>query len=230
MYKHIILSICAALLWLPAFSQQDECYEMTQPGTSVRYAAHYKGKLRQYVEKTLVDVKSEAGNTEVTFLWKALNKKGKPSKSASLMGWGDGIQTTVSIKEGAYYLTFDLCMGTTMKDRSGYLLKIPQNLQVGDVLEGGTLKSTFKFMGTTMHNEITFKDFKVVEEVDLNTEAGTIHCMKIEGNVVGKFQDEDVNEKQTIYLAKGIGIVRQEALNYLSSNVSYIVEVSQISR
>lgn len=228
MLKQIILSFLISIC-LPVFSQTNEPYELIAKGKSIRYACYYADKLRQHVEKTVTNNNQGNGKIEVTHLWMILNKKGKPSKSAKLMGWGDGLQTSVELTDGSYYLTFDLCFGASMGNRSGWLLKIPKTLKVGDVIEGGTLKSSNKFMGSTINNEITFNNFKVVEELDLQTGAGKIHCLKIVGNITGRYQRSDVNETQTIYLAPGIGIVRQESDNYLGMNVSYVVEVSQIN-
>lgn len=223
MYKKIFSLLCFVALSLSIFAQQDDCYEMTKLGASVRYGNYSGRSLMGYIERTVIDVREENGKKIVSYDWKMLNKKGKPSKAARLTGM-DQWQTSVKFENGSYYLTFDFSYGGSLGKHSGYLLKIPQTLQVGDELEGGTLNHTSKYTGITFENECTFENWKVVEEVDLNTAAGSIHCMKIQGHVSGKYQGHKLDYIGTIYLAKNIGIVCQETPIY-----SMKVEASQIN-
>lgn len=226
--KKLSVFLAAAFLCMPSFAQEENGYVQSKKDSRARYGIYYSDKLRGYVERNVTDVKEEGNKLEVTHLYTVLNKKGKPSKMAALGGFGDGLQTAITVEDGAYYLTFDCMMGTTGEDRSGYLLKLPKTLKVGDEVEGGTLKSTTKFLGSTAKNEITFKDFKVTEETDLNTPAGTFHCLKLTGTVTGRYVRDNVNEIQTLYLAPGIGIVRQESLNYMGSKVSFVLELTEV--
>lgn len=216
------------LFCVAMFSQGSEGYIQQRKGSRVRYAVIYANKLRGHVERTVTDVSDDGGKHKVTHLYTMLNKKGKPSKSAALMGAGDGMQTSVTVEDGAYYLTLDLMYGSMGNDnRSGYLLKMPKTLKVGDELEGGTLKASMKFMGSTINNEVTFKNFKVTEETTLQTKAGDIKCLKITGRITGRVSRQNVDEEQTLYVAPGIGIVRQEAMNYMGSKTPYLSEVTE---
>lgn len=225
--KRIGLLLFAIMVCMIMFAQNDSGYLQTKKGSRVRYAIYYADKLRGHVERTVTNVTEDGDKQEVKHLYTVLNKKGKPSKAANMMGYGDGLLTTINLENGAYYLTFDCMMGAGGEDRSGFLLKIPGILKIGDELECGTLRSTSKILGSKIKNEVTFKNFKVTEETILNTPAGNIKCLKITGNVSGRFASDNINETQSIYLAPGIGIVRQEALNYMGGKASLIVEVRE---
>lgn len=216
--------MCLVTLCLPMFSQleeatqpkdstqQGECYELTNPGARVLYSDYYGGMLQQYFEKKVIDVKEENGTKSVQYHWQVLNRKKKPSKIIKAMGFGEGYQTIIKFENGAYYMTYDFGWSCFPGERSGYLLKIPQNLKVGDTLEGGTLKFVSKGgFGNTFNNELNFDDFKVVDEGELETKAGKIRCLKITGKVTGTYHKSKVNSTETIYFAKNIGIVRQES-------------------
>lgn len=224
MFKRIFISLYTVSLCLTMFAQQEEsleskdsiqqeeCYELTNPGARVLYA-NYAGKMFQYYfEKTVEEVKEENGAKRIQYLWRGLNKNKKPSKYFNMMGLGEGYITMVKIENGDYYMTYDFGWSCFPGDRSGYLLKIPQNLKVGDELEGGTLKFVSKggFGKTFNDNELSCVDFKVVDECELDTKAGKIRCLKITGKIVGTCNTLNVNSTETYYIAKNIGIVRQE--------------------
>lgn len=79
------------LFCVAMFSQGSEGYIQQRKGSRVRYAVIYANKLRGHVERTVTDVSDDGGKHKVTHLYTMLNKKGKPSKSAALMGAGDGM-------------------------------------------------------------------------------------------------------------------------------------------
>ncbi len=224
MFKRLFTSLCLVTLCLPMFAQQEEatqpkdstqqgeCYELTNPGARVLYSDYYGGMFQYYFEKSVKEVKEENGTKSVQYHWKGLNKKKKPSKYFKAFGLSEGYITTIKFENGAYYMTYDFGWSCFPGERSGYLLKIPQNLKVGDTLEGGTLKFVSKggFGNTFKNNELSCVDFKVVDEGELETKAGKIRCLKITGKIVGTCNKTKINSTETYYIAKNIGIVRQE--------------------
>ena len=100
MYKKIFSLLCFVALSLSIFAQQDDCYEMTKLGASVRYGNYSGRSLMGYIERTVIDVREENGKKIVSYDWKMLNKKGKPSKAARLTGM-DQWQTSVKFENGS---------------------------------------------------------------------------------------------------------------------------------
>lgn len=212
--RKIVLQFSFLMLCITLSAQNDSGYLQIKQGSRVRYAMYYANKLRGYIERTVTNLTEDGRKQDVTHLYTILNKKGKPSKSANMIGYGDGLQQTITAEDGAYNLTLDCLSGGGMYNRSGFLFKMPKTLKVGDELEGSTLKTTQKFMGASINFSSTFSNVKVVGEQTLNTPVGDIHCMKITCNVKEITGRSETNDEQTIYVSPGIGIVRQEGSIY----------------
>ena len=227
MKRIILLTVCLFAFCMVSFAQTAECFAMTQKGLTVQYSYLYgkKQKLMGYYVNQVTDVKTDGNKTEVTVLFKMLNKKGKPSKTAKLVGIGDGMLYKVNIEDGSYYMTMDLTFALGGQNRHGYILKIPATLKVGDEIEGGTLSYETKNIAT-YKTKLVYSDFKVVEEVDLETAAGKFHCFKVAGNVSGQYTEQEVNSDQVLYFAPGMGIIRQE-VDYFGNKV--VLEASKVS-
>lgn len=228
--KQFLCLIICTLLFTNTYAQND-AYALTKQGAVAEYGMFYgtKHKLMGSIRITVTNVAEDEDKTVVTTLQQALNKKGKPSKNAAFIGLGDGLQTSISIENGSYYMTQDQIFGY-YKDlkRSGYMLKIPQKLEVGNEIEGSTVFFNGKMMGMTMKNELTYKNFKIISEEDLVTPAGTFHCLKATGTITGKCQRMNITDNQTWWIAPNIGIVRLEA-NYLGAKQQVILQLNKIS-
>ena len=228
MRKFFISLMTALLTCAVSFAQDTQGYALTKKGASIQYSYKYGKKLMGYIVTTVQDNKLENGKNTVTTLWTMLNKKEKPSKTAKFAGFGDGLLSSMTLENGTYYMTMDLGLATGGENRHGYILKMPATLKVGDTIEGSTLNYENKFMGMTLKNELTYNNFKVVEEADLTTPAGTFHCLKVTGNVKGKFQRADIDDDQVWYIAPGMGIIRQE-MHYLGEKRPIILEAYKVS-
>lgn len=230
MKKFLITILAVVFAFTNTMAQSSESvYALNKQGTVAKYSMTYGGKLTGYLKVTSKEVTGNDENGTITILEEILNKKGKPLKSASWIGLGDGLLLQIDIKDGEYYMTQDFTLASMPGDeRQGYLLKIKNNLKVGDEIEGSTIDCLIKFMGVKCRNSLTYSNFKVESEEDLVTPAGTIHCLKVTGNVSGKFQKMDINDNQTWYIAPNIGIVKQIS-NYMGEKNSVIIELCEIT-
>lgn len=225
--KRLFLLLAAIVIAnISIISQNADVYTITKKDATIEYSTMYGNRLMGYLSFTVSDVINNDNDFKVKVLCKSLNKKKKPMKT--LIGPKEGVFFFDTVKDSVFYLTHDIGMVIGGKNRHGYLLEIPNNLKVGDMIEGGTLNFEYEFMGIIKRNELRYSDFKVIEEVDLSTEAGVIKCLKVTGNVSGEYQDVKVNDNQTWYIAPGIGIVRQE-LSYMGEKRPIVVEICSIS-
>lgn len=227
--KKLFLFFLLFSMHIFSFAQDNDYYALTKPGASLQYSLKYKNNLMGYIVKKINDKKVEGSQTIVTDLLTMLNKKEQPSKNAAFAGYSDGLLSSTKLDNGSYYMTQDVCLACGGEDRHGYILKMPSTIKVGDEIEGGILNFSMKFPLTpTAKNELTYKNFKVVEELDLTTPAGVFHCLKITGNVTGKYLKMDINDHQVWYISKGLGIVREESY-YLGEKQPIVLEVYKTS-
>lgn len=225
--RHLLFLFVLLSFSVSCQAQDVKCYALTKQGASVQYSYTYGKKLMGYFVLSVQENSIENGKTNVKTLWTFLNKKGKPSKSASFAGYGEGILSVITIENGSYYMTQDLGLAAGGENRHGNILKMPASLKVGDSIEGGKLFFENRFMGMTFKNELVYSDFKVVDEVDINTPAGNFHCLKVTGNVKGQYNRTDIDDDQTWYIAPGIGIVREE-IHYWGVKKPVILEAYKV--
>lgn len=225
--RHLLFLFVLLSFSVSCQAQDVKCYALTKQGASVQYSYTYGKKLMGYFVLSVQENSIENGKTNVKTLWTFLNKKGKPSKSASFAGYGEGMLSVITIENGSYYMTQDLGLAAGGENRHGNILKMPASLKVGDSIEGGKLFFENRFMGMTFKNELVYSDFKVVDEVDINTPAGNFHCLKVTGNVKGQYNRTDIDDDQTWYIAPGIGIVREE-IHYWGVKKPVILEAYKV--
>lgn len=205
---------------------------MTEKGSSASYRYTLDGKDVGAYPRLEVDaaVTTDEG-LEVSYLFNLYDKKGKIHKGAKMMGFGEGLLYAVKYTDGAYYLTQDLIFAQA-DDRMGYLLKMPAALEVGQEIEGGTFSSSAKVpIVGTLRTEITLSGMRVVEQREVTLKSGqTLRCYVVEGNVDGEASKTRQNGRIIFHFAPGIGIVREEIVEYLDQKKSYAAELTEFRR
>ena len=117
--------------------------------------------------------------------------------------------------DGNYQLSHNIVQDLMeINSRHGFGVLIPGNLQPGQRLACGTITSTGKsFSGKKMTIQSVFKEWHVVEEVSMSTEAGIFNCMKLRGLIYeSKNGKKPVVYKVACYLAKGLGVICYDSL------------------
>ena len=154
--------ILFSLFCLLTVAENNEYYALTQKGTSVKYSIKYRNKISGYFVSSVQETVEENNKITITYLGTSLDKKGKPSKAAALAGAADGYLSSIQIENDIYFMTQDLGIAYGGDERSGYILKIPNTLDIGNEIEGGTLQFINRYALTpSSRNELVYKDFKV---------------------------------------------------------------------
>ena len=199
---------------LSTLAQTAEGFILSKMGAKAEYTVTH-GEMKKlamgyaYVyqtkENTKVEVR-EDGTTRVITKNFILNKKKKPSNFAGIK---EGYYTAIDVNPDGSYTISDLLFGpiNTSASNTGFLLKIPAELKVGDALECGTTTTTSKTLGITFTNSTTYSDFQVVEERDHTTSAGTFHCYVVKGKNTTTFNKKTFSYDEEYWFAKGVGIV-----------------------
>lgn len=194
-------------------------YTLYKPGIMMEYGFQKKGYIEDvnrvsYIRQQVADVRANKGMIVPYVMQMIYNDnhgrvRGVPSDYYEYM-------FPVEIDgEGNYQLSHNIVQDLMeINSRHGFGVLIPGNLQPGQRLACGTIVSTGKsFSGKKMTVQSTFKEWHVVEEVPIFTEAGKFNCMKLRGLI---YESKD-GKKPTVYkvacyLAKGLGVICYDSL------------------
>ncbi len=195
-------------------------YALTKPGVVVDYAYKAitlgsKPKLVGYVRTTVSGLEKDGDKDVVVTKYEMLNRKKKPSKNAAFSGYADGINQKTTFENGGYTIVQDCFFGSAGEiEEGGFFLKIPAELKVGDKLESGKINQVTTHV-RKVHNNISYDDFTVVGEEDIETPAGVYHCMRIDGKLNGSFQTVELKDtRYSLWLSQNIGIVKADTDYY----------------
>ena len=106
-------------------------------------------------------------------------------------------------------------------------MAITKDLKKGNNVICGTLTNICKIplFGKYFHHTIVYSNFKVVEEEEVTTPAGTFNCLKLSG-IINEYSEEYgarfYYNECNIWICKGGGIVRYEILEDSSPWVMYL--------
>lgn len=232
MKKKMMIAICCLATMATQAQEALNAYALTKPGVVVDYALYAaamskKPSLMAYVRTTVKAIQKDGDNDVVITNSQMLNRKKEPSKNAAFSGFADGIDVECTFTKGSYTIVQDPLFGSSGKiENDGFFLKIPAELKVGDKLESGSIEQTTKApMGPKVHNTVSYDDFIVAAEEDVETPAGVFHCFRIDGKLNGSFQTVKLKDtRYSIWLSQNIGMVKVECDYYKESYVIDAIE------
>lgn len=196
---------------------QDNCsafYPMTE-GASFSYNLYdKKDKPSGTTEYKVIKVENDSGNTVATMNVKAGGTKPKDQMELEYQVTcnGDGISidfnSMLSPQLKAQMEQMDAEINVT-----GTNIEIPNNLSVGQELRDGELLVAMSMSGIKMNTEVKTTDRKVIGEETVITPAGTFDCYVLTSTISTKAMMAKINMSDKLWLAKGVGIVKQETYN-----------------
>lgn len=167
-----------------------------------------------YIKQQVADVRANKGMIVPYVMQMIYNKnhgkvKGVPSEYYEYM-------FPVEIDaNGNYHLSHNILQDLMQIDsRNGYGVLIPGDLKPGQRLSCSSITSTGKsFSGKKMTVQSTFKEWHVVGEVTLATQAGNFDCMKVRGLIYESLNGKKPTVyKVACYMAKGLGVICYDSL------------------
>ena len=218
---------------LGALAQSTEGFFLSKVGAKMEYTITHGPKRKlaiggSYIIKeiTRVDTTENSGIRIITKTL-TLNKKRKPS---SMLGVKDGSYTATEIATDGSYTIGELLFGqrTESANCTGFLLKIPRDMEVGDTIEGGTSVEMMEEVGINQKFSTTYSNVKVIDERDLTTPAGTFHCYVVKCDSKFEYGRNALIKEDEYWLAKGIGIVLYKTYNYGNKH-TYYYELTSLS-
>lgn len=218
--------IVTSALSFGIYAQDCEPYFPLEEG-AVREMASYdkKDKLTGTTVQTVKEIKTTGNKTEWTIGVLSKDEKGKEVASGDLR---------MSCEEGVFKMDMrNFIDEEMMKSFEGMEVKIdatdldyPSHLSPGQTLKDGNITITVSNSGMTMMTMVVkIYDRKVEGIEDVTTPAGTFSCYKLSSTVETKTMFKVV-AKSTEWVAKKVGIVRQESLDKDGKLTGYMILTS----
>jgi len=196
---------------------QDNCsqYYPMQEGASFSYNMYgKKDKLDGTSTYKVMEVTTASGETKA-----ALNvsfqggKKGETFEmDYNFTCTGDGIRidfnSLLPTEMMNQYGDMDVEMDVTGTD-----IELPNNLSVGQELADADVNVAMNISGMKMNIEAKTTNRKVIAKESVTTPAGTFECVVLTSDISSKAMFAKVNLSDKLWLAKGVGIVKQETYN-----------------
>ncbi|UII78413.1 DUF3108 domain-containing protein [Flagellimonas sp. CMM7] len=196
---------------------QDNCstfYPMTA-GAKFSYNLYdKKDKPSGTTEYKVIKVENSGGNTVATMNVKAGGTKPKDQMELEyeVTCTGDGISIDFNSLLSPQ-LKGQLEQMNAEMDISGTNVEIPNNLSVDQELADGELIVAMSMSGIKMNTEVKTTDRKVIGKESVTTPAGTFDCYVLASTISSKAMMAKMTFTDKVWLAKDIGIVKQETFN-----------------
>jgi hypothetical protein len=216
------LKITALILFVTVTTFAQDCstfYPFEQGVVSTVTSYNKKGKMVGAQEVTIVSVGLENGYDTATAKAILKDKKGKKITETNF---------DVTCKNGGVEVDIASMMSPELfnqfegmeTDISGTNVVLPNNLAVDDELPDASMQMKIDMGGITMNMTVEMTDRKVLAEESLTTPAGTFNCYVIEYTSKVKMGMAR-SSKAKQWIAKGVGLVKQEEYNKKGKITSY---------
>ncbi|MBQ9237022.1 MAG: OmpA family protein [Prevotella sp.] len=196
-------------------------YTLYRKGSVAEYAFEYKGKQTRimnqsigptYFNQVVADEKIENGLLVAYVRMEVLNKNHEPMKGIPSSFKELYFPTEIDIT-GTYHFTHNPIKDVyRVKNRQGYGMMIPGEMQVGSFLQCSRMHDVVKGGMGDIVIDATYDNWQVVGEEKITTPAGTFDCMKLKGHLDFKTTEKmfTSNDYIVMWMARGIGVVRYE--------------------
>lgn len=194
---------------------QEACskfYPMAE-GSSFQYTiSNKKGKVEGVTDYVIKDVNTSGGSTNATFDIKFTDEKGKEVfKTDYQISCSDnGIKIDYNSLVPSQMMAQYEDMGVEM-DITGTDIEIPNDLNVGDVLKDANVSVALNMGAMKMNITVDQTNRKILGKETVTTAAGTFDCYVISEDTTSKVMGVTTDMGNKIWLAEGVGMVRQES-------------------
>ncbi|SIT12650.1 hypothetical protein SAMN05421766_1124 [Zobellia uliginosa] len=194
---------------------QDSCSKFypLEEGSSFEYTNYdKKEKVEGSVHYTITEVRSEGAASVATFDMKYKDKKGKDLFESNYSFSCENGLVTIDYKSlfPSQMMQQYTEMGLEM-DISGTDIELPNDLSVGQQLNDANVTVAMSMSGINMNVSVDQTNRKVEKRESVTTPAGTFDCYLITENHMTKTMGATIETSTKLWLAEGIGMVRQES-------------------
>lgn len=212
--KKTILGFIALIITTGQIIAQDSCskfYPLTE-GSSFEYTSYNKkGKEDGAINYTISEVRSEGAATAATFDMKYTDKKGKEVFATDY---------SFTCENGLVKIDYESLFPSQMMqqysemglemDISGTDIELPNDLKVGQELSDANVSMAMNMSGIKMNVSVDQTNRKVEKKETITTPAGSFECYLLTENSTAKTMGATIETKSKLWLAEGIGMIKQE--------------------
>lgn len=182
-----------------------------QEGASFEYTSYdKKGKMEHKASYAVTDVRSGDGSTEAVMSISLTDEKGEKIYDTDYSFTCTGNKVSVDYESLLPSQMIEQYQGMEM-DITGTDIEIPNNLEVGQQLQDANVTLSISMSGINMKTTVDMTDRKVERKETVTTPAGTFECFVIYSNNLSKMMMVNKNFPSRIWLAEGVGMIKQES-------------------
>ena len=211
------------LLALPLTGQNCSKYYPMEEGTTLEYTSYNgKGKTQGTISYTVANVVNEGSTSSATMVMKYMDDKGEEAFTSEF---------TYSCTGNAVTIDYESLMSNQMLTQfedmemevSGTDIELPNDLEVGMELPDANVIMKMSMSGINMNSQVDMINRKVEKQETVTTPAGTFECYVIYSENQSKMMMASQNFPSRLWLAEGVGMIKQETFkkngNLMSSMV-----------
>lgn len=213
--RTLILIYSLFLVSSTALSQNCSKYYPMEEGTSFQYTmTNKKGKTEGITDYSITNVENSGGVTTATMNMKFTDEKGKEIfvSDYKLSCTGDVVKIDYNSLVPAQMMKQYTDMGVEM-EISGTDIELPNNLSVGQGLDDANVAISIKMTGMNMNIKVDQLNRIVEKKESVTTPAGTYECYVITQDNVSETMGVKQTMQSKLWLAEGVGMVKQETYN-----------------
>tara|TARA_R110000851_G_scaffold262879_2_gene415386 strand:+ start:1667 stop:2359 length:693 start_codon:yes stop_codon:yes gene_type:complete len=213
--RTLILIYSLFLVSSTALSQNCSKYYPMEEGTSFQYTmTNKKGKTEGITDYSITNVENSGGVTTATMNMKFTDEKGKEIlvSDYKLSCTGDVVKIDYNSLVPAQMMKQYTDMGMEM-EISGTDIELPNNLSVGQGLDDANVAMSIKMPGMNMNIKVDQLNRIVEKKESVTTPAGTYECYVITQDNVSETMGVKQTMQSKLWLAEGVGMVKQETYN-----------------
>ncbi len=198
---------------MPVTAQNCSKYYPMEEGTTLEYTSYNgKGKTQGIINYTVTNVIDEGSTSSATMVMKYMDDKGKEAFTSEF---------TYSCSGNAVTIDYESLMSNQMLEQfgdmemeiSGTDIELPNDLEVGLELPDANIAMKISMSGMNMNSTVDMINRKVEKQETITTPAGTFDCYVIYSENQSKMMMANQTFPSRLWLAEGVGMVKQESFN-----------------
>lgn len=221
MRKIWILVLALGVIAPNTYAQNCSKYYPMEEGKSMEYTSYdRKDKVEGIVTYTVTNVVNEGAKTTAKMNLEYKDEDGNLMMNSDYTFSCEGNIVKIDFSSLINQQMME-ALGEEMEvEVSGTDIELPNNLTVGQELEDANVNMKMNMGAMNMNMAFDMVDRKVEKKESLTTPAGTFDCYVITSNNNAKMMMANTAHTSRMWLAEGVGMIRQDIYNKKGKLVS----------